>query len=178
MDIIKNSNTFNPRRERVSHGMSALSDTIGKRQDLMKFLLENLSYESNVWARDMIGRMNKLFSSNNSDGFIKVKYFYDNALIFFTEYIEDITASEILCTIYICALQVGVVDFGDSVESNSEFLECIDIDDWKFVNIDTLKDFDIRTAMLIVSSLYTHEPQEIRCGGIFTMQLIDYLHTM
>ena len=174
MEIVRNKN--NPTQQsKDSGGASVMSSTLMKRQNLIRFVMEHLSKESGIWVRDIMGKMNRLFAEDDIDQHMKVKYFYENAQIFFEEYVTDLDAASILCTVYICALQVGVVQFGDEVESNPEFYDGVDMYDWHEVDYETLKRFDLTAASSVIGNVYGAGEYDVLACGLFTMQLLDYL---
>lgn len=157
--------------------MDVLSITTKYREDLLKFVKPYLTEKAYVWVRNLMSDVNhKVIASGDEYVPVKALVMYRNIIPFFKEYCSELTASSILFTLYVCAIELKVRSLGDEVESFEEFQEDIEMDDFAYVTEKSINDFDIITAEFLIQQYSTGEKKEdIWAGGLYALQTLDFI---
>lgn len=157
--------------------MDVLSMTSKYREDLLKFIRPILDDRSYIWVRNLITDINHKIVAGDIE-FIQAHaiVMYRNIIPFFKHYCTELTPSSILYTFYSCAMELGVRSIGNEIETYEQFQEDIDMEDWSFVDISTIKRFDILTAQKIIKQKFEFdEADEIWAGGLYVLETLDFL---
>jgi hypothetical protein len=156
--------------------MDVLSMTVAYRENILKYVKPMLDERSNIWVRKVLSDINKKIITVDND-YIAAHaiLMYRNFTKFFEEFCTDVTPSAILFTLYACAIQLGVRHLGDEVETYEQFQDNIDMEDFEKVDVETVKEFDIRSAIEIIYSRTSDEPREIPACGLYTLELLDFI---
>jgi hypothetical protein len=135
-----------------------------------------LSEKAFIWVRNLLSEINRsVVSIDNEWLSARVVLMYRNIFPFMKDYCTNANSFTILYTLYSCAIQLGVRNLGDEVESFSEFQDFVDTDDWSLVTREDITRFDIRTAQILVAGYAGAEHNEISGGGLYSLETIDFI---
>lgn len=162
--------------------MDVLNITSSYRTELCTWIQTYLKGDAYLWSRKVISDINHTVVSMDKD-YVAAQaiLMYRNFIRFFNDHCDEVTGSNILFTLYICAIELGVRDFGDDVEQLPEFKEIIEEDDWKQMDKEHVHMFDMRQAAMLINKYYGVEREEaddsnrVWGGGLYTLQTIDFL---
>lgn len=130
--------------------MDIIVSTQSKRAEILAYVKPRLNFQSYSWVNNVFNELNKKIMFEKDDVLAcKVYPLYDNLILFFEEFCDDVTPGAILYTIYSCLVECGFTALGNSVEKLTEFTDEVDENDWQNVTLETVMAFDMRTNILI-----------------------------
>lgn len=158
--------------------MDYLSLTNKYRERLCEYLKSHLGQDEYIWARRLISDMNRrLIYFEEDDNPAHIMILYKNFQPYF-ERIRNVTASDLLLTLYMCSIQLGFRELGDVVESYPQFIDGVDMDDWANVDKNTIYKFDLYQALMLVNNALGHDvdaEDRFYACGIHTLQTMDFI---
>ncbi len=147
------------------------------RNNLIECIEPKLKPESLMWVRRFFAKVYKeMLVDGNEQLSVRSYPMFQNMKRFIEEFMEEETASNILCSLYICGIQLGILTLGDEVESLSDFKDGIDMDDWNLCAESDLLAVDLVTQNRIVNKAFGMEDAGSICiAGLNTLNFLYYV---
>lgn len=149
-----------------------------QRTEFIKYCSDILSSESMLWVKRLFSNINKKIAIDKDDVLaVKVWPLYSGITKFFKDFADEVTAGSILLTLYICSIELGVLGFGDQVETFDDFTDFVDIDDWESVSYEDLLKLDLYSESVIVYRMVScdYDHGTVLFCGLRTLSLLDYV---
>ena len=145
------------------------------RKEFLGFCREKVSGSAYAWITNVVSSISKKFQSTKNDTFKEwVEFMYCNINDFFREYVTEVTDYGIVLTTYMCAIELGVKEFGDFIEEDPVFFNNIDMEDWKTMDLQTLENFDAGMCDQLIKRVVKNESYtvDITACGLYTLKFI------
>lgn len=152
--------------------------TVQYRTEFIKYVSGILSPQSCVWVKKLFSSINKMLLTNDIEVCSKVYPMYKNILRFVRDYCDECEPANILLTLYICGIELGVVSLGDEVETYKEFTESVDMEDWALMTAEDIVRVDMRSECALIARVTSIDPDDyptIQFGGLRAISLLDYM---
>lgn len=149
-----------------------------QRAEFIAYCTGILSSESMLWVRRLFSNINKEVAINKDDEFaVKVWPLYSNILRFVKEFLDDECAGAILVTLYVCGIELGILNLGDEVETYKDFAEYVDSSDWSNMSHADVIKFDFYCESVIMHRAVSgnNDYGHLAAGGLRSLSMLDYL---
>jgi len=157
--------------------MNALKSTTDYRQKALDYMKPILCSNSYIWVNNVFSVINKRVLTRKDDKFeANAILFYTNLVDFLDKHVTDISSGKVLLTVYTCAIELGVCELGDEVETYMDFKEEVDMDDWRQMTVETIKNFDMVITTKLMQNVYANEKYEIIGGGLLSLNTVALMH--
>lgn len=158
--------------------MSYLVDsTQAFRNEIIEGVQPFLTPDSLNWVRRFFAKLYKsmLVEGDESVG-IHAYPMLENIVRFINDFMDEITPTNILCSFYICGIQLGVLELGDDIEKLPEFMAGVDMEDWSLCSEEDLLAMDLRTMMGIMNRAFANNDEnDITVAGLNTLQFLYHV---